>query len=404
MNKQTVRDVAVDGKRVLVRVDFNVPLDKASRAISDDTRIRAALPTIEYLRQHGAKIVLVSHLGRPDGKVNEGLRLRPVAARLQQLLGAPVVYVEECTGQSVQQAVDALSPGGVVLLENVRFYAGEEANDPKFARQLAALADVYVNDAFGTAHRAHASTEGVAHLLPAVAGLLMEKELDFLGRATQNPERPYAAVIGGAKVSDKIAVLQRLADLVDKLIIGGGMANTFLRAQGYPMGASLVETDRLDAARDIMERASARGIKLMLPVDLALASHFAADAGRKVIALDPAKKDVGEELVPAGWMALDIGPATVEAYGRALQDCKTIVWNGPMGVFEFPNFAVGTTMIADAVAGVGAVSIVGGGETAAAVESAGVANRITHISTGGGASLEFLEGKVLPGAAALSDR
>jgi phosphoglycerate kinase len=404
MNKQTVRDVDVQGKRVLVRVDFNVPLDKSSGAITDDTRVRASLPTIQYLRDHNARTILVSHLGRPDGRVDEKLRLAPVASRLQELLGAPVAYARDCVGPEAERAVAALEPGGVLLLENVRFHPEEEKNAPGFAGQLASLADVYVNDAFGTAHRAHASTEGVAHLLPAVAGLLMERELDFLGRATENPERPYAAIIGGAKVSDKIAVLERLITLVDKLLIGGGMANTFLKALGYSLGASLVEEDRLDAARRILDAARSRGVTLLLPSDLAIADHFGDDAGRRVVEVQPEKEGLGQDVVPEGWMALDIGPASVDAFSRALQDCKTIVWNGPMGVFEFPNFAVGTTMIADAVAGVGAVSIIGGGETVAAVEQAGVADKITHISTGGGASLEFLEGKTLPGVAALRDK
>jgi phosphoglycerate kinase len=402
MNKKTVRDIDVAGKRVLVRVDFNVPLDKAAGAISDDSRIRAALPTINYLTGRQAKVILVSHLGRPDGKVSEKLRLKPIAARLEEHLGAHVAYVPASSGPQAAGAVAAMQPGDVLLLENVRFEPGEETNDPEFAAKLAALADIYVNDAFGTAHRAHASTEGVAHLLPAVAGLLMERELDFLGRATLDPARPYAAIIGGAKVSDKIGVLQQLVNIVDKLLIGGGMANTFLRAQGYGLGASLVETDQLDVATAIMGRAKERGIELLLPVDVAVADPFAADAGRNVLDLSPEAREVGPS-VPEGSMALDIGPATVDTFSMALRGCKTIVWNGPMGVFEFPNFAVGTTMLADAVAAAGAISIVGGGETVAAIEAAGVAGRISHISTGGGASLEFLEGKPLPGVTALLD-
>jgi phosphoglycerate kinase len=403
MIKQTVRDVDPTGKRVLVRVDFNVPLDKNTGAITDDSRIRAAIPTIDYLTGRQARVVLVSHLGRPDGKVVEQLRLRPIAERLREILNQPVAYVTDSTGPQAQAAVDALPPGAILLLENVRFNPGEEANDPQFAGELASLADLYVNDAFGTAHRAHASTEGVAHRLPAVAGLLMERELDFLSRATENPDRPYAAIIGGAKISDKIGVLQRLVEQVDKLLIGGGMANTFLHAQGFALGASLVEADQTEIAAAIMQRAAERGIELLLPVDLAVADKFAADAGRKVLELSHETEEM-KPAIPQGGMALDIGPATVDAYTTALRGCRTIVWNGPMGVFEFPNFAVGTTMLADAVANTCATAIVGGGETVAALQAAGVVQRISHISTGGGASLEFLEGRQLPGVAALLDR
>ncbi len=403
MNKKTVRDVDVSRKRALVRVDFNVPTDKSTGEITDDTRIRASLPTINYLIDHDARVILLSHLGRPNGKVNDKLRLRPVAERLQQLLGKPVQYVAETVGPKAVEAVNRLEPGSVLLLENVRFYPGEEANDPEFAGQLASLADVFVNDAFGTAHRAHASAEGVAHRLPAVAGLLMERELDFLGRATTNPEHPYVAIIGGAKVSDKIGVLQQLLNSVDKMIIGGGMANTFLIAKGFSMGSSLVEQDQVAKATEIIQTAGDRGVELLLPVDVAVADNFAADATRQVVELSPDIQEL-RPAIPDGEMALDIGPATVANFTEALRGGKTIVWNGPMGVFEFPNFAVGTTMIADAVAGSGAVTIIGGGETVAAVEQAGVADRITHISTGGGASLEFLEGKELPGVAALQDK
>jgi len=403
MNKKTVRDVDVSRKRALVRVDFNVPTDKSTGEITDDTRIRASLPTINYLIDHDARVILLSHLGRPNGKVNDKLRLRPMAERLQQLLGKPVQYVAETIGPNAVEAVNRLEPGSVLLLENVRFYPGEEANDPEFAGQLASLADVFVNDAFGTAHRAHASAEGVAHRLPAVAGLLMERELDFLGRATTNPEHPYVAIIGGAKVSDKIGVLQQLLNSVDKMIIGGGMANTFLIAKGFSMGSSLVEEDQVAKATEIIQTAGDRGVELLLPVDVAVADNFAADATRQVVDLSPDIQEL-RPAIPDGEMALDIGPATVANFTEALRGGKTIVWNGPMGVFEFPNFAVGTTMIADAVAGSGAVTIIGGGETVAAVEQAGVADRITHISTGGGASLEFLEGKELPGVAALQDK
>ena len=402
MAKKTVRDIDVAGKRVLVRVDFNVPLDKKTGAITDDSRIRAALPTISYLREQQAKVILVSHLGRPDGKVVEGLRLAPVAQRLSELLEAPVEAVGDCVGPEAEAAVARLQPGSVLLLENVRFHAEEEQNDPDFARQLASLADVYVDDAFGTAHRAHASTEGVTHYLPSVAGLLMEKELSFLAQATDQPQHPYVAIIGGAKVSDKIGVLQKLVTLVETLLIGGGMANTFLRAQGFDMQKSLVEEDQIDTARAVLAAAAQRGATVMLPSDVAVAEEFSKDAGRNVVPLNQPKIHG----VPPGTMALDIGPETAKDYALALQDAKLIVWNGPMGVFEFPNFAVGTMMLADAVgmaSAAGATTIVGGGETVAAVNEAGVANRISHISTGGGASLEYLEGKTLPGVAALQD-
>lgn len=388
------------GKCALVRVDFNVPLDKGTGAIVDDSRIRGALPTIDYLRDHGARVVLASHLGRPDGKVNEKLRLVPVAVRLQELLGAPVAYASDCVGPDAEAAVASLPESGVLLLENLRFHPEEEANDPTFARSLAALADLYVDDSFGAAHRAHASTAGVAQYLPAVAGLLMERELQFFDRVTTDPERPYVAIIGGAKVSDKIGVLRRFLELVDKLLIGGGMANTFLRARGYTMGNSLVEEDQLGAAKEIMRAAESGGKVLLLPTDLAIAERFDARAGRTVVELHPERP----EAVPAGWMALDIGPGTAQQFSQALEGSRTIVWNGPMGVFELPNFALGTMMLADAVARTGATSVVGGGETVAAVHAAHVADRITHISTGGGASLEFLEGKQLPGVVALLDK
>jgi phosphoglycerate kinase len=399
MNKKTVRDIDVADKRVLVRVDFNVPLDKKTGAITDDSRIRAALPTIAYLLSQGARVVLVSHLGRPDGKVVEELRLTPVAARLSELLAAPVATTSESVGPAAEAAVANLLPRAVLLLENVRFHAEEEQNDPEFARKLAALADVYVDDAFGTAHRAHASTEGVTHYLPAVAGLLMERELQFLSQATERPARPYVAIIGGAKVSDKIGVLLKLVTLVDKLLIGGGMANTFLAAQGFDMQKSLVETDQIETARDIMAQGAQRGVTVMLPSDVAVAEEFVREAGRNVSPLARAKL---HGVLP-GTMALDIGAETAKDYALALEDAKLIVWNGPMGVFEFPNFAVGTMLIADAVGSNNGTTIVGGGETVAAVNLAGVAKRISHISTGGGASLEFLEGKTLPGVAALLD-
>jgi len=392
MNKKTVRDIDVRGKRVLVRVDFNVPLDKATGAITDDTRIRAALPTIQYLVQQGAKVILCSHLGRPDGKVVEKLRLKPCAARLGELLGRPVATTDDCVGEAAQKAAWALQAGQVLLLENLRFHPEEEANDPAFAKALASLAEVYVNDAFGTAHRAHASTEGVARYLPAVAGFLMEKEIDYLGRAVENPARPFVAIIGGAKVSDKIKVIENLLTRVDSLLIGGGMANTFLKAQGYDVAASLVEDDRLEVAKALWAKADGR---LKLPVDAVVGDRFAADAARQVVEL---------QKVPAGWRILDIGPKSVAAFAAEIGRAKTVVWNGPVGVYEFPAFAEGTKAIARALAVSQATTIIGGGDAVAAVEQAGVASQISHISTGGGASLEFLEGRTLPGVAALLDR
>jgi len=391
MNKKTIRDVDVKNKRVLVRVDFNVPLDDQQH-VTDDTRIRAALPTIRFLRDQQAAVILMSHLGRPKG-VTPKLSLAPVAARLSELLGAPVIMAQDCIGPAVEQAAKQLKPGEVMLLENLRFYAEEEKNDPAFARQLASLGDIYVNDAFGTAHRAHASTEGITHYLPAVAGFLMEKEIDFLGSALENPKRPFVAILGGAKVSDKIAVIERLLGLADTLLIGGGMANTFLKAQGVEVGQSLVENDKLDVAKELLQKG---GTKLVLPVDVVIADAFAADANSKVVA-------VGQ--IPADWRILDIGPATVKTFKQHLKGAKTVVWNGPMGVFEFPAFAKGTFAIAKALAGLkDATTIIGGGDSASAVEQAGVAEKVTHISTGGGASLEFLEGRTLPGVAALNDK
>jgi phosphoglycerate kinase len=391
MNKKTIRDIDVAGKRVLVRVDLNVPLDKAGN-VTDDTRIRAALPTIQYLCDKGARVILCSHLGRPKGKVADEFRLTPVAKRLSELLGMPVVKTDDCIGPEVEKTVAAMQPGDVVLLENLRFYAEEEANAPDFAKKLAALADVFVNDAFGTAHRAHASTEGVTHYLPAVAGFLMERELTFLGKALAAPARPFVAVLGGAKVSDKIGVIENLLPKVDQLIVGGGMANTFFKALGYEVGDSLVEADKLDVAKDLLKRG---GKKLLLPVDVVIADAFTADAKHKTVAVDK---------VPAGWRILDIGPKSIEAFKAVLSKARTVVWNGPMGVFEFPAFAAGTVALAKALAETDATTIIGGGDSAAAVEQAGVADKMTHISTGGGASLEFLEGRVLPGVAALQDK
>ena len=390
MRKKTIRDVDVKGKRVLVRVDFTVPL--AGGKVADDRRIRAAIPTIRYLLDKGAAVILMSHLGRPKGKVVPELRLDPVAERLSELLGRPVKKLDDCVGPEVEAAVKAMKPGEVILLENTRFHPEERKNDPEFARKLASLADLFVNDAFGTAHRAHASTVGVARYLPAVAGFLMERELRFLGQALENPERPFVAILGGAKISDKIGVIRNLLSKVDALLIGGGMANTFFKAQGYEVGDSLVEEEAVDTAGALLEEA---GGKLFLPVDVVIAREVAPDSPTRVM-------KVGD--VPAGWRILDIGPETVEAFKEKLRGARTVVWNGPVGVFEVEPFAKGTFAIARALAELeGATVIVGGGDSAAAVEKAGVADRITHVSTGGGASLEFLEGKELPGIAALDD-
>ena len=389
MNKKTVRDVDVSGKRVLVRVDFNVPIKDGQ--VTDDTRIRASLPTVRYLLDHGARVILASHLGRPKGGPAPEFRMDPVARRLSDLLGKPVEKTDDCVGPEVEATVKAMKPGDVVLLENTRFHKEEEQNDPDFARRLASLANLYVNDAFGSAHRAHASTEGVARYLPAVAGFLMEKELDFLGRALENPDHPFIAILGGAKISDKIGVIRNLLTQVDRLLIGGGMANTFLKAQGYEVGDSLVEDTRLDTAREILQT----GDRVMLPVDVVIGDRFAADAQKRTVSVDA---------VPPGWRILDIGPETIRRFAGALKGAKLIVWNGPMGVFEFPPFAEGTFEIARAVADSGATTIIGGGDSVAAVEQAGVADKISHISTGGGASLEFLEGITLPGVAVLQDK
>jgi phosphoglycerate kinase len=395
MDKKTLRDVDVDGKRVLVRVDFNVPSDKRTREILDDTRIRAALPTIAYLRDRDAKVVLVSHLGRPDGQVVEDLRLAPAARRLGELLGVTVRAAQDVVGDSARAAVAAMRPGDVVMLENVRFEPGEEKNDAGLAKQLAAFADVYVNDAFGTAHRAHASTAGIAQYLPAVAGFLMEKEIDFLGRIVGDAERPLAAIIGGAKITSKIGVLRHLLSKVDVLLVGGGMASTFLKARGIDVGASIVEDGELERAREIEADAGRRGVALGLPVDAVVASRFAADADSRIVALDA---------VPAGWMILDVGPRTVQAYEEQLAPAKTVVWNGPLGVAEWDAFAQGSKEIARFLAKSGATVVIGGGETVALVTELGLAPAYAHVSTGGGASLDFLEGRELPGVAALLDR
>lgn len=397
MDKATVRDIDVSGKRVLVRVDFNVPLD-ASGHITDDTRIRAALPTIQYLLDHGASVILMSHLGRPKGKVVDSMRLTPVAHRLSELLGRPVEMAPDSIGAETERMAQSLEPGQILLLENLRFHSEEEANDPAFAKALANLGEVYVDDAFGSAHRAHASTEGVTRYLPGVSGFLMEKELAFLGGALENPKRPFAAIVGGAKVSDKIAVLDRLIDMADVVLIGGGMANTFFKAQGLSVGESLVEDDKLDDARRLMIKAGQTGKRFILPVDVVIADRFAEDARHEVTTPDHVRD---------GWRILDIGPRTIQEFGRALADAQTIVWNGTLGVAEFPAFAEGTNAVVTLLAErtrAGATTIIGGGDSAAAVEAAGKASEMSHVSTGGGASLEFLEGRTLPGVAALQDR
>ncbi len=393
MNKKTVRDIDVRGKRVFVRVDFNVPLEEGR--ITDDTRIQAALPTIRYLIDQGAKVILASHLGRPKGEVNPKFSLDPVAVRLSELLAKNVEKTSDSVGPQVQDRIQLLQDGDVLLLENVRFHKGEEKNDPELARQFAKLADIYVNDAFGAAHRAHATTAGIAQYLPSVAGFLMEKEISIMGKALSNPERPFTAIIGGAKVSDKITVIENLLTKVDRLIIGGGMANTFLTALGYQLGKSLVEPEKLKEAKLLTERAKDKGVELLLPVDLVAAAEFSAQADHLTVGLNE---------TPAEWMALDIGPETIKNYQAAVRTSKTVVWNGPMGVFEFDAFAKGTHAIAEAVAEVEGTTIVGGGDSVAAVEKSGLSDRMTHISTGGGASLEFLEGKLLPGIDALNDK
>jgi phosphoglycerate kinase len=391
--KQSIQDIDVRGKRVLVRVDYNVPIQDGH--ITDDTRIRETLPTIQYLLEQGARLILMSHFGRPKGQVVEELRLTPVARRLSELLGRSVRKVDEVIGEAVETAAGELQEGEVLLLENVRFLAGEEKNDPELAKGLAQLADVYVNDAFGTAHRAHASTEGVAHHLPAVAGLLMEKELEVLGKALQNPERPFTAIIGGAKVKDKIAVIDNLLGLVDRLILGGGLANTFIKAQGYEVGQSLVDDERIELAKEFMEKAKAKGVEFLVPTDVVVADRFDAAAETKVVSVDA---------IPEGWMALDIGPETSKRYAETVQSSKLVVWNGPMGVFEMDAFANGTRTVAHSCAETPGYTIIGGGDSAAAVEKFELAEKMDHISTGGGASLEFMEGKALPGVVALNDK
>lgn len=395
MDKQTIRDLEVKGKRVLVRVDLNVPIDQKRNIILDDSRIRAVLPTIGYLIERGARVILCTHLGRPDGKVVDSLRVRPVGKRLQKLLGFPIAVATDSVGPAAQEAVSRLREGQVLLLENIRFHPEEEANDPAFAEALADLADVYVNDAFGTAHRAHASTVGVAQFIPAAAGFLMEKEIDVMGRALSQPARPFAAILGGAKVSDKLAVLRNLLDKVDCFLIGGGMACTFLKSQGYDVGKSPVEEDLVPVARDIIARTAAMGTAFLLPMDVVASERVEAGVAWRVVPVSQ---------VPYEWYIVDIGPQTVAAYVRELQRCRTVIWNGPMGVFEIPDFAQGTREMVKALASLDAITIIGGGSTAEAVGEMGLVDKMTHVSTGGGASLKFLEGKPLPGVTALTSK
>ncbi len=395
MAKKTIQDIDVSGKKVLVRVDFNVPLAEDG-TVSDDKRIVAALPTIKYLLENKAKVILCSHLGRPKGTVNPKYSLAPVGARLSELLpDTKIWFAEDTIGESAKTAIADMKDGEIVLLENVRFYPEEEKNDPAFAKALASLADIFVSDAFGTVHRAHASTAGVASYLPAVAGFLIGKELGVMGEALENPKRPFVAILGGAKVADKIGVIKNLLGKCDSLIVGGGMAYTFLRAQGYGIGTSLLDADSIDLAKELMEEARAKGVNLLLPVDNVVAKEFDANAEHKV---------VKSTEIPDGWMGMDIGPKTVELFRKTIVEAATVIWNGPMGVFEFPAFAEGTKKIAAACAECRGVTIIGGGDSASAVKKLGFADKMTHISTGGGASLEFLEGKVLPGVAVLNDK
>ncbi|RPF54445.1 phosphoglycerate kinase [Aquisalibacillus elongatus] len=392
MRKMTVKDIELKGKRVFCRVDFNVPISKGE--ISDDTRIQAALPTIQYLVDQGARVVLASHLGRPGGEVVDELRLDPVAQHLSNLLDQPVLKADDVYSDEVVSNVNSLENGQVLLLENVRFHPGEKKNDEELAKQFASLADVYVNDAFGAAHRAHASTEGVAHHLPAVSGLLLEKELRVLGEALENPDRPFTAIIGGAKVKDKIGVIDHLLDRVDHLLIGGGLSYTFIKALGYEIGQSLLEEDKIDMAKGFIEQAKEKGVSLHLPIDCVVADDFSREANTKVVPI---------EEIPSDWEALDVGPKTVEKFDEIIQDSKLVMWNGPMGVFEYEAFSNGTKGVAASLARTEGYTVIGGGDSASAVEKFGYANQMDHISTGGGASLEFMEGKVLPGVAALKD-
>ena len=389
-SKKTIKDVDVKGKRVLVRVDFNVPLKDG--VVGDDTRIRGALPTIQYLLDHGAAVILCSHLGRPKGTADPKYSMKPVAEYLGSLMGQQVAFAADCVGPAAEEAAKALKPGDVLVLENTRYHNEEEANDPEFSRQLASLAELFVNDAFGSAHRAHASTEGVTKYLPGVSGFLMEKEIQYLGQAIDDPKRPFVAILGGAKISDKIGVIKNLLTKADNILIGGGMANTFFKAQGYPVADSLVEDEALETARELL---AIGGTKLRLPVDVVIADKYEEGAAFQVMPMGP---------IPDGWRILDVGPETVESFAKVIASAGTVVWNGPMGVFEFPNFAKGTFGVAKAVAESKAVSVIGGGDSVSAIQKSGLTDKITHISTGGGASLEMLEGLVLPGVAALQDK
>ncbi len=395
MNKKTVKDIDVNGKKVLVRCDFNVPIDSETGKITDNRRIRAALPTIQYLLNHNAKVILCSHLGRPKGEFNLKYSLKPVAEELSKLLNKDVKLAKDVIGESAKELTSNMKEGDIVLLENVRFHKEEEQNDPEYSKALASMAEIYVNDAFGTAHRAHSSTTGVADYLPAVSGFLIEKELEFLGGALENPKHPFVAILGGAKVSDKIGVIENLLDKVDTLIIGGGMAYTFYKAQGHHIGTSICEEDKLDLAKSILEKAQEKGVKLLLPVDNHVSSEYSNNGEDKMV-------DSTE--IPDGFMGLDIGPKTIEKFEEAVKDAKTVVWNGPLGVCEFDKFATGTKAVATMLSKLDAITIIGGGDSAAAIEKLGLADKMTHISTGGGASLEFLEGKTLPGIACLQDK
>jgi len=394
MNKKTIKDIDVNGKKVFIRVDYNVPMDE-NLNITNDKRITATLPTLNYLLEQNAAIIIACHLGRPKGERVAKFSVKPVAARLSELLGREVKFAEDCVGEVAEKAAAALKPGEVLLLENLRYHSEEEKNDPAFSKQLASLADVAVNDAFGVSHRAHASVEGITKHVEMVAGFLMEKEIKFIGQTLANPEHPFVAIIGGAKVSDKIGVIDNMIDKVDTIIIGGGMANTFNAAKGYGVGKSLCETDKFELALSLLKKAEAKGVKVVLPVDVVIADKFAADANTKIVPADQ---------IDPEWMSLDSGPKTTELYQAALKDAKTVVWNGPMGVFEFDAFAKGTEAVAKAVADSAAISIVGGGDSISALKKTGLSDKITHISTGGGATLEFLEGKVLPGIAAIADK
>ena len=391
-SKKTIKDIELEGQRIFCRVDFNVPMEDGN--VTDDTRIRAAIPTINYLTDHGAKVILASHLGRPKGEVNEDMRLTEAGKTLAALINKPVNKLDESIGEDVENAISKMENGDIVLLENVRFHAGEEKNDPELAKEFAKLADLFVNDAFGAAHRAHASTAGIAEHVPAVSGLLLEKELDVLGKALSKPERPFTAIIGGAKVKDKIGVIDHLLDIVDNLIIGGGLSYTFLKAQGYEIGKSLLEEDKMDLALSFMKKAEENGVKLYLPIDVVVADDFSVDANTKVVELNSIPKD---------WEGLDIGPKTTELYADVIANSKLIIWNGPMGVFELEPFENGTKRVAEAMAETSAYTVIGGGDSAAAVEKFNVGEKMDHISTGGGASLEFMEGKELPGVTALDD-